>query len=72
MGRDLDDKHHFQAISCKDVVVGTTAAGAAVVMDDPESGQGEYVGCKICELPLEEALRVPCPGMPVQRVEEGS
>lgn len=57
-------RHEFYSMTCQDVEVidhpsmepAVFATGDAVTV----------VGCKQCEMVLEEALTLPCPGRPVE------
>lgn len=62
-------KHRFEAISRVDVSVGEKLDGEPFVMEVPDSEEETVVGCQVCGMSLIDALRAPCPGMPVENVE---
>jgi hypothetical protein len=56
-------KHEFQRITCQDVEVVTThPSGPAII---PLSDEQTQYGCKVCNMGIEEALTLPCPGRPL-------
>lgn len=66
-------QHQYQAIAMQDceVIIPHPSEGSdPVVM--PVGEQDTRIGCKVCNMCLDEALTLPCPGRPVERMLEGT
>jgi hypothetical protein len=64
--------HEFQTIVCQDVtvVVPHPSEGVHQPMLIPAGEAEERAGCKNCNMGLEEALTLPCPGVPLESMME--
>ena len=62
-------QHQFQRITFQDVEVVTNhPSGPAVV---PTGDEETRIGCKACNMGIEEALTIACPGISLAEMMEG-
>lgn len=59
-------EHQFQAITMEDLDVVPDPEDDRQVVALPKGEKDERVGCKVCYMPLDEALELPCPGRPLE------
>lgn len=60
--------HAFQSIAIQDIDVIPDPEDDEAVLGVKRGEPDERFGCKICNMPLEEALESPCPGRPIEQM----
>lgn len=60
--------HQFQAIAMQDVDVIPDPEDDDAFLAVKRGKADERYGCKACNMSLEEAMTLPCPGRPIERM----
>jgi hypothetical protein len=62
--------HQFETIVRQDVevIIPHPSEGDGIPILIPSGDAVEMAGCKLCSMVLEEAMTLPCPGVPIEEM----